>query len=67
MKITWEFKTIKAKVLGEVRASFNHFTTLPKGRLEVEVVGHSFFHIDPLLEVKEISEEVKEDPAPNQA
>lgn len=60
MKLVWDFKTLKAKVLGEIRASTNEFTDMPKGRLEVEVVGYSFFHIDPSLESHDKPEEQKE-------
>ena len=66
-KLIWDFKALKAKVLGEIRASTNTFTDMPKGRLEVEVVGHSFFHVDPSLEDHNPTEEAKDIDSANQA
>jgi hypothetical protein len=39
-------------VTGNVRKYFNEFITMPKGRIVIEVVGKSQFHIDPQLAQK---------------
>ena len=59
----WNFTGLGAKVTGQVRKYFNEFITMPKGRLTVEVLGRSQFHIDPNLAQKN-SVVVNEDSVP---
>jgi hypothetical protein len=48
-KFAWNFTNLGAKIAGKARKYFNEFIQMPKGRLTIEVVGRSQFHIDPSL------------------
>lgn len=62
-KFAWNFTNLGAKITGKARKYFNEFIQMPKGRLTIEVVGRSQFHIDPSLAQK-TSEVVDENSVP---